>query len=222
MPSVVTAVNRQVVNERANVLKKVAVAGLAAALLSGCTPTVGTAAVVDGEKISVNTVQESVSQLITQRRATGFSDPGDIANGTQAQDQLRFHIISIVLAKAAAKNGITLTPAEVDDYRNSVIAQVGSEANLIAALTQNTIAGKDFEMYLKDVLYQQRLGEKLVPGNATDPAVASARSSAVNKEMLTLLSSFKITVNPRYGIFDPTNSSLTLKDYTNGALQPRS
>lgn len=202
-------------------LKKVATGALVGALLTGCTSTVGTAAVVGDEKISVRTVQESVGQLIEQRRTAGVADPGDIANGAQAQDQVRFHIISIVLARAASENGVILSPAEIDNYRNGVIAQVGSKANLLAALTQNTIAKKDFDLYLKDVLYQQKLGEKLVPGDASDTAVAGARRDAVNKVMLTLLSSLKIRVNPRYGIFDPTSSSLTVKDYTNGALQPR-
>lgn len=206
--------------ERAPVRKKLVAALIGSTLLAGCTPTVGTAAVVDGEKISVASVQESVNEIVSQRAATGQPDQGDIADGQQAQQQLRFFIISLAIAKAAQLNGITITPAELSQYRASVIQQIGGEANLLAALAQNAIAKRDFELYLKDVLYQQKLSEKLVPGDATE--TATARREAFQKTMLSVLSDMKISVNPRFGIFDPTTSSLTLKDYTNGAVQPRS
>lgn len=207
---------------RQGLSRKVVLGIVGASLLAGCTPTIGTAAVVDGEKISVASVQESVSQIVSQRQTVGQPDQGDVADGQQAQQQLRFLIISVAIAKAAEKNGVTISPAELDAYRAQVINQIGGERNLIAALTQNAIAQRDFDLYLEDVLYQKKISEKLVPGDANDSAIATARREAFQKTMFEVLSNLNIKVNPRFGVFDPASSALTLKDYTNGAVQAHS
>lgn len=202
-------------------MRKIVALGVIAVLLSGCTPNLGTAAVVGDTKISVGSVQDSVSQIVEQRRANGPSENTDIASGQMAQDQLRFQIISVVLAKAASQYGVRITPSELDASRTAVVNQFGSEKALLTALTQNQIARKDFDLYLTDVLYQQKLGEKLVPGDARDRAVSASRGDAVNKLTFETLAATKITVNPRFGIFDPTSGMLTMKDFTNGAVLPR-
>lgn len=200
--------------------KKVALA-VAALLLTACTPAFGTAAVVGDQKISISSVQESVSQIINQRSVTGEPDTGDVGSGQLAQDQTRFQIVSIVYAKAAKKVGVTVSPAELEAYRSEIIRQVGGEKNLIIPLTQNSIARKDFDLYLYDLLYQKKMGEKLVAGDATDKAVVDARVEAVNKVIRETFTENKVTVNPRYGIFDESTLLITTADYTNGALRPR-
>lgn len=190
-------------------------------MLAGCTPAFGTAAVVGDEKISLSTVQDSVSEILQQRAALGSLDTGDAKSGELAQDQLRFHIVSVLFANIAKENGITVTPAEFIAYRDRIINSLGGEEGLLTPLTQNQIARGDFDLYVYDVLYQQKVGEKLIPGDENDRAVLTARGDAFNALVTKALTSTKITVNPRYGIFDPTTGFLTLKDYTNGALQPR-
>lgn len=207
---------------KGHVVRKIVALGFVAVLLSACTPNVGTAAVVGDTKISVNSVQESVRAIVEQRRATSPTENSDIASGQMAQDQLRFQILATVLAHAAKQYGVTISPAELSSSRRAVLAQFGSEENLLMALTQNQIARKDLDLYLESVLYQQKLGEKLVTGDANDSAVASARSEAVNRLTFDTLGKTKITVNPRFGVFDPVSGMLTVKDFTNGALAPRS
>lgn len=202
-------------------MRKIVALGVVALLLSGCSSQVGSAAVVGDTKISVNTIQESVRAIVEQRRATGPTENSDIASGQMAQDQLRFHIISAILAKAAAQYGVVISPSEFDAYRQNVFTQVGSEQALVTALTQNGIARQDLDLYLTDLLYQQKLGEKLVSGDPNNREVVTARDSAVNRLTFETLANTKISVNPRFGVFDPTSGLLTMKDFTNGAIVPR-
>lgn len=206
---------------KGHVVRKILALGVLAVLLSACTTNVGTAAVVGDSKIPVTMVQESVRAIADQRRAAGPSDNSDIASGQMAQDQLRFHILVLILEQAAARNGVTLLPSELSQARSEVLAQVGGEEQLAAALTQNGIARKDFDSYLTAILFQRKLGEKLVSGDANDRNVSAARTDAVNRLTFETLTATKIVVNPRFGVFDPTSGMLTIKDFTNGALIPR-
>lgn len=202
-------------------MRKILALGVVAVLLSACAPNLGAAAVVGDSKISVDSVQESVRQIVEQRRAVAPTENSDIASGVMAQDQLRFKILAQIVELAAAKYGITLTPADLDASRRAVLAQVGNEQQLLVVLTQNQVARGDLDLYLKAVLYQQKLGEKLVSGDGNDRTVAAARSDAVNRVTFETLAATKIIVNPRFGIFDPTSAMLTIKDFTNGAVAPR-
>lgn len=200
--------------------KKVAlmVVGLA---LTACAPAFGSAAVVGGEKVSLSTVQESVGQVINQRRLTGEANNNDVANGALAQDQLRFQIISLIFAKAAKKVGVSISPSEFSAFRSDIIKSVGGESGLTGPLTQNAIALKDFDLYLYDLLYQRKISEKLVPGASTDQNVVAARRDALNRLIQETFTETKVVVNPRFGTFDPTTTTFTFQDSTNGALAPQ-
>lgn len=200
--------------------KKVALA-LVGLFLTACAPAFGSAAVVGDEKVSLSTIQESVSQVINQRREAGSPNTQDVGGGELAQDQLRFHVISVIFAKAAKSAGVTVSASEFAAYRAEIVRSVGGEKGLLIPLTQNSIARKDFDLYLYDLLYQKKIGEKLVAGDATDQNVVAARTDAVNKLIQETFAANKVTVNPRFGIFDPKTTMITVEDYTNGALQPR-
>lgn len=198
------------------------IAGLSAIALialavSGCSGSqYGAAAVVDGERIPMATVEASVVSLMDQRRAAGEQDTGTVRSGEEAQTQMRFHILSVMLRQVAEARGITISEGERAATRQQVLNSVGSEEALLVALTQNGIAQHDFVTYLDDVIYQKKLGEALVPGEGPD--IDSQRNDAVQKVLQEKLESAKITVNPRFGNFDKKTGLLMDRDTTNGVV----
>jgi hypothetical protein len=200
------------------VRKRISLALITAALvLSGCSGTqFGAAAVVDGEKISVATVEASVTGVMNQRRATGEQDTGTVRSGQDARDQMRFHIIAVSVRQLAEARGITISPGEKNEVRQQLIQSVGGDEGLLIALTQNAIAKADLDRYVESVIYQQKLGRQLLPGDT--PEVEAQRRDLVQAELAKKFRSAKISVNPRFGVFDAQSGLLLNRDNTNGAV----
>jgi len=190
---------------------------LAALFLSGCSGSqFGAAAVVDGERITAATMEASVAGLMNQRRAAGEKDTGTIRTGEDARNTMRFHILSVMLRQVGESLGVTISDGERRQVRNQIVASVGGEDGLTIALTQNGIWSGDLATYIDDVLYQRKIGETLVPG--TGDEIESQRNDAVQKVMQAKLDQAKISVNPRYGVFDKSTGMLTSRDTTNGVV----
>jgi hypothetical protein len=200
------------------VRKRISLALISSALvLTGCSGTqFGAAAVIDGEKISVATVEASVTGVLNQRRATGEQDTGTVRSGQDARDQMRFHILAVAVRQLAQERGITISPGEMNEVRQQIIASVGGQEGLIIALTQNAIAEADLDRYIESVIYQQKLGKQLVPGEG--PEVEAQRREAVQAALDKRVQASTISVNPRFGVFDQKSGLILNRDATNGAV----
>jgi hypothetical protein len=200
---------------------KIAVALLVSSLaLSACgSPDARTAATVGDQTISIQTLQASVNEIIEGRRSAGEPDVSDLDSGDLTRDQLRFHVLSELIAIAARAEGVVVSNAEVDARRRAIVEQLGGEQNLEAALVQAGIASRDFRLYIYDLLYQEKLGDALVPGEGAE--VEAKRSDAVTAALLKAASDTKVVINPRYGSFEPTTGEILQNGPTPGPAVPQ-
>ncbi|MEI6867342.1 MAG: hypothetical protein WCK62_02470 [Actinomycetes bacterium] len=182
-------------------------------VLTGCSQ-VNSAATVGSDAISIATVQKSVDAILAERAkvdTTGMTlETGDVL----ARSELRFHLISLLLADVAAEKKLTVTASEIAARRASILSQVGGEAGLPKALVGAGIAAPDFNMYLNSVLYSEAL-TKLAESQGATKATAG---TAIQAMVVSTAGRLKVTVNPRYGKWDPIQANIVAADATKGAV----
>jgi foldase protein PrsA len=144
-------------------------AGLAVLLLSGCgsgSVRPGAAALVGEERIPVDTLQQVVER--------GLSDPQ--AEQALGQDRGAFQrqvlsrlVNREVLQAAAEREGVTVEDGDVAAQLEDFAAQAGGEQALEAQAAQNGISPKDLQPFLRDVVLEQALGDKLTEDEDVPP-----------------------------------------------------
>jgi hypothetical protein len=121
------------------------------------------------------------------------------------RSQLRFHLFAGLLKAAAASTKVTVTKAEIDTRREVIIQQVGGVANLPQALVGAGIASNDFDTYLEAVLNSEKIQK-----NFAAAGVLEADIPAKMQELIVATGkSGKVTVNPRYGVWNPDTAEVT-------------
>lgn len=198
------------------------IAGALAALtlgLSACSSSVGVAATVGSEKITINRLQASVDSINAARKAAAL--PADPKAADLPRVQLRFFILSALLANAAKTYGITISPSDTAARRKAIVDQLGGEAKLPNALANAGIAKEDFETYLLDVAYEERIGLAVAPNAPTGTTGDQQRGAAVQSTVLATAKKFKVSVNPRYGTWDATTADIVPTDTTGGAVKKK-
>jgi hypothetical protein len=180
---------------------------------------VGTAAIVDGDSISVEELQDATEGYL---QAVPNASSGDAQ-----QAILQQLIVSAVIQKAADIAGVTVTDSEVAQQRDQVLDSVREPAaaaevsardyvsrQLAQGQTGAVVPPDDLEQFIRDQLLATKLGEN-DPAAANDALVAAARETDVE-------------VNPRYGRWDPQQGlaplvsgglSKTVEELSGGADQ---
>jgi hypothetical protein len=186
-----------------------------ALLLTGCSQ-VSSAASVGSVKISQSTVQSSINDIMAERSKVDTSqmqlETGEALN----RAQMRFHVLSELLNKVAAKLKITVTKAEIDTRRASIIEQVGGEAGLPTALVGAGIAAKDFDLYLQSII----ISDKLSQGLEATGIPADQVGTAIQRLVVDIAKENKVTINPRYGVWDALNADVVPVDSAGSAVTP--
>jgi hypothetical protein len=100
---------------------------------------------------------------------------------------------------------VTVTKAEIDTRREVIIQQVGGEANLPQALVGAGIASSDFDTYLEAVLNSEKIQKSLVATGVPEADVPTKMQELVVATGKTN----KVTVNPRYGVWNPDTAEVT-------------
>jgi hypothetical protein len=172
-----------------------AAALLAVTSLSSCrADQVGTAAIVDGQSISVDELQdETVSYL----EAVPSGNAGDAQHAILLQ-----MIVATLVQKAADSAGVTVSDGEVAAQRDQALdsvrepaaeAKVSPRAYLSRQLAESQTAAvvppNQLEQFIRTQLLASKLGEN-------DPAAA-------NEAITGAAADADIEVNPRYGRWDP-------------------
>ncbi len=204
-------------SHRGRVAGVAGVLALALVGLSGCSSSVGVAASVGGQKITIDQLQTSVKSITAARKAASL--PVDAKASDLPRNQLRFFVLSALLKAAATTNGVTISQTDIDARRKAIIDQLGGEAKLPNALANAGIAASDFALYLRDVAFEAKIGAIAAP---TAPAGATgdqARGAAVQKAVLDAGQKSKVIINPRYGTWDATKADIIAVDTTGGAVQ---
>jgi len=186
-----------------------------ALLLTGCSQ-VSSAASVGSVKISQSTVQSSINDIMAERSKVDTSqmqlETGEALN----RAQMRFHVLSELLNKVAAKLKITVSKAEIDTRRASITEQVGGEAALPTALVGAGIAAKDFDLYLQIII----ISDKLSQGLEASGVPADQVGLAIQKLVVDMAKENKVTINPRYGVWDAINADVVPVDSAGSAVTP--
>jgi hypothetical protein len=178
-------------------------------LLAGCSSP--TAAFTVGKKsTSINEIQKSIDNILASRRSVDITGM-NLQNGSALiQNQVQFFLISQLLEDTGKSLGLNVTPAEVAKAKADAITQIGGEAKLPKALVGAGIDPTTLDLYFTSVLYSQRLA-----------AYAKTAGKPVTDYVTAVAAKEGITVNPRYGKWDPKTANLIPADTTAGAVKTK-
>jgi parvulin-like peptidyl-prolyl isomerase len=190
-------------------------AAIATFLLAGCSQ-VGAAATVGDTKITQATVQGSIDSILSERAKVDVSQMQLETGAALNVSQLRFHLLGTLLRELGQELSLNVTKAEIDSRRASILEQVGGEAALPTALVNAGIAPQDLDRYIEAVAYSDKISQKLVSAGVTEDQLGTE----IQKLVVAKAKEIGVTVNPRYGKWDPTIADVVAADSAESAVTP--
>ena len=196
-------------------MKKILATALATFLLAGCSQ-IGAAATVGDTKITQALVQGSVDAILSERAKVDTSQMQLETGATLNVSQLRFHLLGTLLRELGQELKLNVTKAEIDTRRASILQQVGGEATLPSALVNAGIAPQDLDRYIEAIAYSDKISQKLVAAGVTEDQLGTE----IQKLVVAKSKEIGVTVNPRYGKWDPTTADVVPADSAESAVAP--
>lgn len=188
-----------------------AIAGLF--LLTACDA--GVAAQIGDTRISQNTVQSRVAEILSERRNYQTSEM-QLSYGEELnRAELRFLVIATIFEKLAQENGIKVTKAMVDTRKAEILDQLGGLEGLSQALVSAQLAPSDFDFYVKSILISERLSEIAKASGVAEEAVGTTVQNSVRE----LTEKIGIKINPQYGTWNSDAADLTAFDAAGSAVK---
>ena len=102
----------------------VVIAMISALTLTGCSQ-VNSAASVGKTEITLNTVQNSVNEVLKERAANNPSAQNLPTGQTLINSILQFHLYSALFDALAAGTNITITDKDIENERQKIYGQIG-------------------------------------------------------------------------------------------------
>ncbi len=170
--------------------------------LTGCGQS-GIAAQIGKTKITQTEVQKSIDEILLERTKFDTSTMQLISGEELNRNVLRFDLISEVFLQIANNQGLKITKGQIDSTRADLIAQVGGEASLPAALVNANIAPRDFDKYIRTVIISNSLSDAITQTKIGDPG------TVIQQLIQDQIQSSGLKVNPRYGKWDFQAGDLT-------------
>jgi hypothetical protein len=197
------------------VKKILAIVAATALLLTGCSQ-VGAAATVGDTKITQATVQGSIDSILAERAKIDTSqmqlETGEALN----RGQLRFHLLSTLLRELGTELNVTVSKAEIDTRRASIVEQVGGLTALPTALVSAGIAPEDLNAYIEAISLSDKISQTLVASGVVQDEVGTE----IQKLIVAKAKQIGVTVNPRYGKWDETIADIVPTDPAESAVTP--
>lgn len=212
--------------------KMVAVAVALGAAITGCGPMkMGAAATIGDQRIATSQLNSVVADwqaefarnpdaplLQQQLRQQGQQVPADPDSPVRSA---LYQLIEFqVWDEVARRQGIAITPAEIDQ---AIAANGGDRvinANLLAA-DLPTRYGRDFvRSSLIMRAAAQQAGATLDPQAQIDPQRQQAALRRLQQSYLGAAGALDINVNPRYGAYDPERAGLAPVVHTLSKTEP--
>ena len=187
----------------------------AAFLLTGCSQ-VGAAATFGDTKITQATVQGSIDSILAERAKIDTAQMQLDTGETLNRGQLRFHLFSAILRALGEELNIKVTKAEIDTRRASILEQVGGAASLPSALVNAGIAPEDLDAYIEAISLSDKISQALVASGVTEDQVGTE----IQKLIVAKSKESGVTVNPRYGKWDPETADIVESDPASSAVTP--
>jgi len=197
------------------VKKFLAIIAATALLLTGCSQ-VGAAATVGDTKITQATVQGSIDSILAERAKVDTSQMQLETGESLNRSQLRFHLLSKLLRALGEELKIEVTKAEIDTRRASITEQVGGAASLPNALVSAGIAPADLDTYIEAISFSDKISQALIAAGVTEDQVGAE----IQKLVVAKSNELGVTVNPRYGKWDPKIADVVANDSASSAVTP--
>lgn len=182
--------------------------------LTGCNANL--AAQVGDTKITQGTVQNRISEILSERRKFDTSQMQLSTGEALNRNEVRFLLISAIFEKLAKDGGIEISQAMKDARKAEILGQVGGEKQLPMALVNAQIAPSDFDTYVQSVLISDALVAKAKAAGIADDQTGKALQQLV----LDLTKKERVKLNPQYGSWDASNADLTPFDTAGTAVKP--
>jgi hypothetical protein len=186
-------------------LPRIVIAGaaLAAVALTGCEPAqLGTAAIVDGQRIAVEQIQDTVANVraLQEQVRQPAQQPDELARG-----ELQRRLILAVYERAARDLGVQVTAGEVSAELARARQAAGSEEEFARQVAGQNLSLETARDYIRQSLLARKMGERLTPGQSGQGAL----DQAVTDRLVQTAKKMRFEVNPRYGSFNTDNGQLT-------------
>ncbi|GAA4224900.1 SurA N-terminal domain-containing protein [Actinomadura meridiana] len=188
-------------------------AAVAATALAGCggSPKVGTAALVDGDRITVTSLSQTVRdwrvQFRKDPRANDLrANPGNPApqiagdSDSDLRGALTLLINFDVADEVAHRAGVTVTGSEVDTALGVLNRRGGAESITLASGLPRDRTRDLARMFATQIAVMRKFG-----GDPADPLNPATQQAGQRWEELfrTTADRMNIEINPRYGTYDP-------------------
>jgi hypothetical protein len=197
-------------------VKKIfAILAATALLLTGCSQ-VGAAATIGNTKITQATVQGSIDSILAERAKVDTTQMKLETGESLNRGQLRFHLLTALLREVGAELKVSVTKAEIDTRRASILEQIGGAAALPNALVNAGIAPADFDQYIEAISISDKISQALVASGVTQDQVGTELQKLVVAKAKVL----GVTVNPRYGKWDAATADIVATDPASTAVTP--
>ena len=198
-------------------MKKILAVAIAASalLLSGCSQ-VGAAATVGDTKITQAQVQSTVDSILAARVGVDTSQMQLETGEALTRGQLRFFVLTELLQSTAKDLKITVSKAEIDTRRASIIEQVGGAASLPTALVGAGIAADNLDRYIEAISLSDKIGQAVTASGVAQADIGAA----VQKLIVDKAAKLGVTINPRYGKWDATVADVVANDPASSAVTP--
>jgi len=191
------------------------IALVSAVALTGCGKADSAASFGD-ITISQVQAQSKVDELLAERTKIDTSalqlETGNALN----RSQLRFTIFTSIFDEIAKELKIEVSTTEIENTRNGIYEQIGGESELPKNLVAAQIAPSNFERYLRATIISNKLAGALAMAGVAESDVQAKISELLQKKAEQL----KVTVNPRYGVWDNAAGDLVPEDSAGSAVVP--
>jgi hypothetical protein len=198
-----------------NNLKKISAGLLTLIILTACGQ-MGSGVAIGETKISSAQIQKYVDEILTERAKVDTSQMNLESGAQLSRTQAQFQIITNILDQVIADKKITITPADVAARRAEIVLQQGGEDQMPQALVSASLAPSNLDKYIKIIMISEKLNEFIIAEGATPESAGDVLTKIVTDTAKKL----GVSVNERYGKWNPETASIEEADNTDGAVTP--
>jgi hypothetical protein len=192
-----------------------AVAVISALTLTGCG-NIDTAATFGSKTITQAQAQEKVDEILAARNQVDTSqmqlETGEALN----RSQLRFLLVTDLFDAIARELKITVSSTEIATTKAELVNQSGGEEALAQNLVAAAIAPSNFDKYVKAIITSNKLSQAIAEAGVPEDQV----QAKITQLVVAKAKQLKVTVNPRYGVWDADLGDIVAKDAAGSAVVP--
>lgn len=198
-----------------NNLKKISAGLLTLIILTACGQ-MGSGVAIGDTEISSAQIQKYVDEILSERAKVDTSQMNLESGAQLSRTQAQFQIITNILDQVIADKKISITPADVAARRAEIVLQQGGEDQMPQALVSASLAPSNLDKYIKIIMISEKLNEFIIAEGATPESAGEVLTKLVTDTAKKL----GVSVNERYGKWNPETASIEEADNTDGAVTP--